>query len=84
RMGQAARFALLASGFVAVALATLMSAWNWIDNPSGIFQNDSGTNWSFLFDTFISWFLPTLIGLMPPAFLGHIGWQWIRSDIGSD
>ncbi len=80
RMGAAARFAFLASGLLALALAVFMAAWSWIENPSGIFHNENGTNWKFVWDTGISWFLPTLIGLMPPAFLAHIGWQWIRSD----
>ena len=84
RMGLAARFAVLVSLVIALALAVFMAAWSWIENPSGIFHNESGTNWKFVWDTGISWFLPTVIGLLPPAFLAHIGWQWLRTDDTQD
>ncbi len=80
RMGQAARFSLLASGTLAIVVALYFASYSWFENPAGIFRSEEGTNWTFVWDTWISWFLPTLIGLMPPAFLAHIGWQWIRSD----
>ena len=80
RMGQAARFALLASGALAILVALYFASYSWLENPGGIFRGEDGTNWPFVWDTWISWFLPTLVGLMPPAFLAHIGWQWIRSD----
>ncbi|MEO1320883.1 MAG: hypothetical protein AAFV30_09990 [Pseudomonadota bacterium] len=80
RMGQAARFALLASGTLAILVSLYFASCDWIANPGGIFRSEAGTNWTFVWDTWLSWFLPTLIGLMPPAFLAHIGWQWIKSD----
>ena len=42
-------------------LASLMSFLDWQKNPSGIFHNELGTNWRFVFETAISWFVPVAI-----------------------
>ncbi|MEL6822385.1 MAG: hypothetical protein AAFP70_11530 [Calditrichota bacterium] len=59
--GFASFFAVCLSGF----LASLMSLWNWIENPGSIFHDSSGTNWSFVWDTFFSWFWPMLLFFLP-------------------
>ena len=33
---------------------------DWRLNPGGIFHGASGTNWSFVFETAISWFVPAI------------------------
>lgn len=55
---------LIAAGLSAILAAT-MSLIDWRENPTGIFRNDEGTNWNFVWDTFQSWFWPSLIGLAP-------------------
>lgn len=58
-------------GFTAAVLITLVfTAWDWSSNPGGIFRDQAGTNWQFVYETAISWFVPTflygtvLIGLL--------------------
>ncbi|MBY5991800.1 hypothetical protein [Ferrimonas balearica] len=49
-----------ALGVIAAALlAGGMAAWDWAENPGGIFRTPSGTHWGFVRDTFLSWFGPT-------------------------
>jgi hypothetical protein len=49
-------------GFVfASVVALVVTVWEWIENPGGIFRGSSGTAWSFIYDTAASWFLPTFI-----------------------
>ncbi|TAA43649.1 hypothetical protein [Corallincola spongiicola] len=42
----------------AVLLTTVVTLWEWLENPGQIFRNEQGTHWQPLFDTAISWFLP--------------------------
>ena len=52
----------IAFGFSIAFIVTLViTIWEWIENPSGIFHNENGTNWSFVFETASSWFLPTFV-----------------------
>lgn len=54
-------FALYSSLIVATLLTAIVTIWEWLDNPSGIFYDQNNTNYQFLFDTALSWFLPTFI-----------------------
>ncbi len=47
----------------AFILTLIITIWEWIENPSGIFHNENGTNWSFVYDTAISWFVPTFVNV---------------------
>lgn len=44
--------------FLGIVVAATMTALDWWHNPGGIFQNESGSNWSAITDTFVSWMLP--------------------------
>ncbi len=45
-------------GFV---VASVMSFLDWRLNPNGIFHSGLGTNWRFVLDTWISWFIPVCV-----------------------
>ena len=48
-------------GLVASAvLAMVMTFADWRLNPGGIFHGDQGTNWTIVWDTLVSWFVPTV------------------------
>ena len=50
-----------ALGVVAsLVLAAVMTYADWRLNPAGIFHGDRGTNWAFVWETFVSWFVPTI------------------------
>jgi|GEM_PF-1053037 len=72
----------LATGFIAASLTTLIiTVWEWIENPGGIFRDSSGTNWGFVYDTAISWFPPTFLYIsidatVVHAVLGTIVWAY--------
>ncbi|MBY6185701.1 hypothetical protein KUV89_03480 [Marinobacter hydrocarbonoclasticus] len=45
---------------IAAMLSGLMAIWDWCENPGGIFRSVSGTQWHYVWGTFISWLGPTL------------------------
>ena len=49
---------------IGMVVSSAMTYQDWCLNPGGIFHSESqGTQWSFVWDTWISWFLPvTLAG----------------------
>ncbi|MDH3710910.1 MAG: hypothetical protein OER04_13530 [Cyclobacteriaceae bacterium] len=49
-------------GILGSALVSAIMAYqDWNVNPNGIFHNEQdGTNWTFVSDTFLSWFWPLL------------------------
>lgn len=53
-------FGALACLLFALLLSALMAWLSWQENPSEIFYRDGQTNWQFVWDTFWSWFVPSL------------------------
>ncbi len=51
-------YAILLGATVGLVVASVMSFLAWRLNPSDIFHSDLGTNWQFVWDTWISWFIP--------------------------
>lgn len=72
-------FGIGLGGLIAGCLSVVMSLWAWLENPSGIFHGDDGTNWSFVFDTLISWLLPTFYPTAIIAAVCHLLVTWVRS-----
>ncbi len=72
------RFGLVAGVVTATVLTIIVTVWEWIENPGGIFRDAAGTNWQFIFDTAISWFVPTFIGIGLVATAGHLLWSLAR------
>ena len=64
-------FGTCAGMLVALLVAILPTAIHWYDNPGGIFRADYGTNWSIVFETWLSWFWPVAILTVPLALLIH-------------
>ena len=54
-------FGIVVGVVVSVIVTLVMVTWEWLENPGGIFRNAEGTNWSFILDTAVSWFVPTLV-----------------------
>ncbi len=54
-------YAILLGATVGFIVASVMSFLDWRLNPSGIFHSDLGTNWRFVWDTWISWFIPVFV-----------------------
>ncbi|MEQ8859701.1 MAG: hypothetical protein RIC56_13735 [Pseudomonadales bacterium] len=46
---------------IAGVVTLIVTVWEWLENPSGIFHDADGTRWSFVFDTALSWFVPTFL-----------------------
>lgn len=61
------------SGIACAVLTTaLFTAMDWARNSGGIFRDSSGTDWSIVYDTAASWFVPTLVYVTILAGLGHL------------
>lgn len=60
-------------GIIVASIAALVfTVWDWLENPGGIFRDSTATNWNFVYDTAVSWFLPTFFDVAIIASLGHI------------
>ncbi len=77
-MGRRWLWSLAAAWIFAALLAAFMTGWNWLDNPSEIFHGPSGTHWTFLYDTFESWFVPVFF-YSTLVLLGARAVCWLRS-----
>lgn len=60
---------LLFGAAVAFSVTLVICVWEWIENPGGIFRGDDGTNWGVVFDTAISWLIPTFFYAVLVAWL---------------
>lgn len=67
-------FGVTVGAAVAVTVTLIMCVWEWIENPNGIFHNAEGTNWQFMFETAVSWIVPTFEGVALLAGLLHLLW----------
>lgn len=65
-------FGIVIGVLSAFVLTLIITVWEWIENPSGIFHDQTGTNWSFVYDTAISWFIPTFIQVSIISAVVHI------------
>ena len=54
-------FGLVAGVIFAAVLTAVVTSWEWIENPGGIFHGPDGTNWAFIIETAVSWFVPSLL-----------------------
>jgi hypothetical protein len=72
----------LAVGAVMSSIVTIIVViWEWLENPGGIFRSETGTNWNFVFDTAISWFIPTFIYVALIASTLHLAWWIVRRHL---
>ncbi len=65
------RAAALGTGIGAL-VATLAALRDWWLNPAGLFHGPAGTDWSIVFDTWWSWFLPVAAPVV--AVLVPVAW----------
>ena len=69
----------LTIGAISASIVTIIiTVWEWIENPSGIFHDQNGTNWSFVYDTAISWFVPTFIQVSIISAIMHILFSLVK------
>jgi hypothetical protein len=47
------------AAFIGAATATAMTWTDYLFNPEGLFHGPAGTNWPVVWETWITWFLPT-------------------------
>ena len=69
---------LAAGAAVSSAVTVIVVIWEWLENPGGIFHSEAGTNWEFVFDTAVSWFVPTFVYVAFIASGLHLAWSAVR------
>lgn len=75
---QPIRFGLL-FGVVAALLTTLvMTLWDWLENPGGLFHGPGGTNWDIVTETAISWLGPVFLFAALAGCIGAATFSAIR------
>lgn len=68
------------AGVVISTMTTIgMTFRDWLENPGGIFRGPDGTSWHFVFDTAVSWLLPTFVQVAFLAFCLRLLWSWLAS-----
>lgn len=75
-------FGLAFGLFVASIVTLVITVWEWVENPGGIFYDGNSTQWSMLYDTAISWFVPTLLYAAIAATIGHLSITLLSQWIG--
>ena len=72
----------LAVGFGVAALITIIiTTWELIENPGGIFRGPGGINWQFVIKTATSWFFPSFASITVVAALGRLIWTLVRRNL---
>jgi hypothetical protein len=69
---------LAVGAIVSSSVTVIVVVWEWLENPGGIFHSEVGTNWEFVFDTAISWFIPTFIYATIIASVLHLAGSFIE------
>lgn len=72
------QFGLLVGGIIALVITIIITTWELIENPGGIYRRPDGIYWQFVFDTAVSWFIPVFIGFTVVAALGRLLVTWVR------
>ena len=65
---------LALGAMLSIVVTIAVCIWEWVENPGGIFHNTEGTNWQFVFETAVSWFIPTFVNTVVIASLGRLLW----------
>ena len=82
RSGKFWRFGTVVGLVVALVVTSFFTLWAWLSNPGGIFRDEAGTNWQFVVETAMSWFIPTFVAVTVIAGLAHLArsaWMSWRS-----
>ncbi len=74
----ALRTGVLAGILISTAWTGVIVVWEWLENPGGIFHDESGTAWHFVRDTAVSWWGPSLMITLPFAFLLALVWRLLH------
>ena len=77
-------FGVAAGALVSTAVTLIIVTWEWLENPGGVFRNESTTNWPFIVDTAISWFVPLFIYTAIVASFARLAWSVFMSRRSDD
>ena len=72
------RYGLVAGASVALSIAAVITVWEWLENPGGIFHGPEGTNWRFVAETAVSWLLPVFALTSVVAIACHFLFTYLR------
>lgn len=75
---QSIRFGIKMGAIVGTLAMLTFSFWDWIENPAGLFHDAQGTNWRFVFETGVSWLVPTFLSVGASVAIVHLIWSYIR------
>jgi hypothetical protein len=65
-------FGLFSGLVVSILVTFVVVIWELLENPGGIFRDQNGINWHFVYDTAQSWFIPTFIYVVVIASAAHL------------
>lgn len=62
-----------------IVVASAMTFMDWRANPGGIFHGETGTNWTIIMETAISWWWPVTLITMLATVIFLYAVTWFRS-----
>ena len=65
-------FGLLVGTLGAALITSVIMNWELIESHGEIFRHAQGVNWSFVFDTASSWFVPSFLYLGLTSAIAHL------------
>lgn len=77
-------FGLVAGACIATLVTAVVTTWEWLENPGGIFHDASGTNWRFIMATATSWLIPTFMYAAVVAAAVRLLWGFIHGRREND
>ena len=68
-------YALIFSVAGAILISAGVTLWEWLENPSGIFHDDTTTHWQIVYETAVSWLVPSAAYLFLVAVMAQLIWH---------
>ena len=68
-------YALVFSLTGAMLISAGVTLWEWLENPAGIFHDDTTTHWQIVYETAFSWLVPSAAYLFLVAVMSQLIWH---------
>lgn len=71
------RLAIGLGALVSTVVTAIFTVWDWWANPGGIFRDVDRTHWPIVYETAISWLIPTFAWVAVLVVVGY----WLGSRV---
>ncbi|MCB1644339.1 MAG: hypothetical protein KDI36_02755 [Pseudomonadales bacterium] len=75
-------FGLVTGLTLAVVVTLVVTVWQWLENRSGRFHSEAGTDWEMIANTVVAWFMPVFLDVTLIAFFLHLVYRAVLRVLG--